>query len=192
MLNLITKSKIRQKIILLFVYSPDKSYYLNEIARLVESSAGTTQRELERLVKNGLLSKEKKGNSVYFKLDTANSIFNDFKNIVDKTIGIKHILKEELENTKGIDFAFLFGSYVKDDFGSSSDIDLYVIGAIKEKDLYKAVKKVEAKIYREINYHLANQEEFQKELKKSFFHKEISENFILILGDEHEFRKFIS
>jgi len=192
MLNLITKSKIRQKIILLSVYSSDKSYYLSEIARLIGSSPGTTQRELERLVKNGLLLKEKKSNSVYFKTNTANSVFNDFKNIVDKTIGIKHILKEELENAKGIDFAFLFGSYIKDDFGPSSDIDLYVIGVIKEKDLYEAMKKVEAKIYREINYHLAGQEEFKKELKKSFFHKEILENFILILGDEDEFRKFIN
>lgn len=191
MLDLITKSKIRQKIILLFVYNPDKDYYLHEIARLVGSSAGTTQRELERLAENGLLIQEKRGNSKYFKLNTNSAIFNDFKNIVDKTIGLENILKTTLEKAKNIDFAFLFGSYVKGDFGPDSDIDLYIIGNIEEKELHRLIKSVEEKIYREINYHLCDKKEFQEKMKESFFHQEILQNFIIIIGKENEFREFI-
>jgi len=191
MLDLITKSEIRKKIILLFIYNPENFFYINQIARLVKTSAGNVQRELKKLEESGLLSKEKKGNSVYFKINTTSPLFDDFKNIVDKTIGLKNILEKTLEKAKGIDFVFLFGSYVKGDFGLDSDIDLYVIGDIDEKELHQLIKKAEEKIYREINYHLARREEFQEKMKESFFHQEVLKNFILIIGDQNEFRKFI-
>ena len=189
MLNLITKSEIRKKIILLFIYNPEKFFYINQIARLVKTSAGNVQRELKKLEESGLLLKEKKGNSVYFKINTTSALFNDFKNIVDKTIGLKNILEKTLEKAKGIDFAFLFGSYVKGDFGPDSDIDLYVIGDVSEKELHRLIKKAEEKIHREINYHLSPREEFQEKIKESFFHKEVLKNFILVIGNQNEFEK---
>lgn len=176
---------------MLFIYNPGRSYYINETAKLVQTSSGTAQRELENLTKSGFLIKEKKANLAYFKINVNNPILSDIKNIVDKTIGIEHILKEEFRNVKKIDFAFLFGSYVKMDLKPDSDIDLYVIGEIGENELYKKIKKAEGKIYREINYHLSTKEEFRKNLKKSFFHKEILGNYVLIIGKENEFRRFI-
>lgn len=191
MLNLITKSKIRQEIILLFVYNSEKSHYINEVARLVKSSAGTAQRELERLVKSGFLTKEKKANLTYFKINKSNPLLLEIKSIIDKTIGLKVILKKELSGIKDIDFAFLFGSYVKENFKSDSDIDLYVIGEIKEDGLYKKIRKTEEQIHREINYHLSTRKEFKEKSKQSFFYNEILSKYILIIGDENEFRKFI-
>lgn len=189
MLNLITKSKIRRNILLLFVYNPEKSYYINEVARLVKTSAGTGHRELERLTTSGILSKGKKGNLVYYRLNAANPLLGDLKNIIDKTIGAEQILKEALLAVPGIDFAFLFGSYVKGDFKADSDIDLYVIGEMQEDALHKKIKKAEEKVYRTINYHLAEKDEFKRQLKKSFFHKEILGRHILLVGDRHEFEK---
>jgi len=191
MLNLITKSKIRQRIILLFIYNPAKSYYLNEIARLAKTSSGTAQRELERLIKADFLKKEKKANLTYFKLNIENPVLKDIKNIINKTIGLESILKAELGKKENIDFAFLFGSYAKEEFKADSDIDLYLIGEISEKELFEAVKKTEEKINRTINYNLSAKKEFKENLKKSFFHKEILGKYILIIGNENEFRKFI-
>lgn len=191
MLDLITKSEIRKKILLLFFYNPKDAFYINQIARIIKTSAGNVQRELKKMKESGLLSKETKGNSVYFKIDTVNPIFNDLKNIVDKTIGLKNILEKTLKKNKDIDFAFLFGSYVKGNFAPDSDIDLYVIGKITEKELHRLVKIAEEKIYREINYHLSSREEFPKKAKESFFHKEVLKNFTLVVGDKNEFEIFI-
>jgi predicted nucleotidyltransferase len=191
MLDIITKSKIRQKILLMFVYNPSKEYYINEVAQLVKTSSGTAQRELEKLVLSGILRKEKKANLAYFKINSENPLYGDIKNIIEKTIGIENILKQELGSDKQIKFAFLFGSFVKGGFKQNSDLDLYIIGDIKEKKLYRAVEKAEKRIARDINYHISGEDEFKKNLKESFFHKEILKNYLLLIGEEDEFRKFI-
>ncbi len=191
MLKLLTKSKIRQKIILLFIYNPDGSYYINEIARLIKTSAGNTQRELRKLQEAGFLERDRKGNTVYFKINELNPLLPEIKTIVDKTIGLEKILAEELKEIKFIQFAFLFGSYVKGDFDSDSDIDLYIIGNINEKELHVMVRKAEEAVNREINYHFSTMDEFKEKLKTSFFHQEIAQNYILIIGDKNEFRKFV-
>ena len=100
-------------------------------------------------------------------------------------------MEKELRGAKDIDFVFLFGSYAKENFKSNSDIDLYVIGEIKESDLYKKIRKAEEQIHREINYHLSTREEFQKKSKQSFFHKEILSKYVLVIGDKNEFENFI-
>lgn len=191
MLNFITKSKIRQKLLLLFLYHPERAYYIGEAAKIAETSSGTAQRELEKLAVSGFLKKEKKANLAYFRINTENPLLDDVKSIVAKTIGLEQVLKDELMKVRQIKFAFLFGSYVKGDFKPDSDIDLYAIGDIDENEFYKTIKKVEVKITREINYHLSSLEEFRKNLEKSFFHKEILKKYQLLIGDENEFRKFI-
>lgn len=177
--------------LLLFLYHPERAYYIAEVAKTVKTSSGTAQRELEKLVDSGFLNKEKKANLTYFNLNAENPLLVDIKSIVAKTIGLERLLADELTKIKRIKFAFLFGSYVKGDFKADSDIDLYAIGDIDENEFYKVIKKAESKIAREINYHLSSLEEFKKNLEKSFFHKEILKNYQLIIGNENEFRKFI-
>jgi predicted nucleotidyltransferase len=191
MIDLITKSQIRKNILLLLFSNQNESFYINQIARLIKTSSGNVQRELRNLEKAGILLKEKKGNLSYFRVNVDSSLFSDIKGVIDKTIGIKYILETTFSKEKSIDFAFIFGSYAKGEFKSDSDIDLYIIGSINEEDLHRLVRGAEEKIYREINYHLSDGKEFKEKAKKSFFHKQILEHFIIIKGDENEFRELI-
>lgn len=191
MFDLITKSKIRKNILLLFVYNPEKEYYVNEVARLVKTSSGTAARELEKLVRGGFLRKEKKANRTYFMIDNGSNVAHDIRNIIDKTIGLEYILKRELQGLKGILFSFIFGSYAMGGMKADSDIDLYIIGSVDEDELHARAMNAEKYIHREINYHVARLDEFAEKLKTSFFHKKVVENHILLFGDEPEFRKII-
>jgi len=191
MLELFTKSKIRQRIILLFVYNQNKEFYLSEIAKIVRTSAGTAQRELNKLLRTDFINFKKKANLSIYMLNNRYSLLKEVESIVKKTSGIEVELKKELSRINNIYFAFLFGSYVKGGFKSDSDIDLFVIGEVDEDQVFKAVQKVEEIVRREINYHIANKSEFSKKKKTSYFYKEIVESFILLIGDEHEFRRLI-
>lgn len=191
MFDLLTKSKIRQKIILLFLYNQKKEYFLSEIARLTGTSAGTAQRENNRLLKDDLLTFHKKGNLNLYRLNKKFALLNEIESIVRKTIGVEVELKKELRKIKGISFTFLFGSYVTGGFKSDSDIDLFVLGSASEDLVFKAVQKVEKIIGREINYHVTGEKEFFNKIGSNAFYKDIVKNHLLLVGEENEFRKII-
>jgi len=191
MLDLLVKSKIRRNLILLFVYNKDKEFYLSEIANMVKTSAGTTQRELNKLLLSDFITFKKKANLSIYTLNKKYSLLKEVESIVRKTYGIEVELKKVLGRINDILFAFLFGSYVTGGLKSDSDIDLFVIGDVDEDQVFKVMQKVEKLIGREINYHIAKKSEFLMKKKKNYFYKEIVESSILLVGNEHDFKKFI-
>src|SRR4030067_3295076 len=105
MLEILCKSKIRQKIILLFVYNKEKEFYLSEIARQVKTSPGTAKRELNRLLVMDLVTFQKKGNLSIYKLNEGFPLLREIEVIVHKTLGIEVELRRALTGLKGIRWA---------------------------------------------------------------------------------------
>lgn len=191
MLDIITKSKIRQKIILLFVYHKDREFYLSEIARQVRTSAGTAQRELNRLRRMDLLTFGKKGNLSIYKLNAGYPLLDEIEVIVRKTIGIEVELRKALTGIGGIRWAFTFGSHAKGALKADSDIDLFVIGNMSEDDIYNAVRRVEETVGREINYHLSSEAEFVNRSRDGSFYKEIAAGPMMLIGREDELKQLV-
>jgi len=189
MLNLLSKSGIRRKIILLFVYNQEKEFYLSEIARHVKTSAGTAQRELNRLRRMDFVSFKKRGNLSLYRLNRAFSLLAEIEAIIRKTVGIEVMLGDELQKVKGVLFAFIFGSYAKGRLRSDSDIDLYVVGRPDEDDVYRAVRSVEDTVGREINYHIASEDEFARKARTDSFVKDVIINPVMVLGEEDGLRE---
>jgi len=191
MLDLISKSKIRQRIILLFINNKGKEYYINQIAKIVGTSAGTTQRELNRLLKSSLITYERKGNLSLFKLNEKNPLLKEIESIVNKTIGLEIILKNEVKKLRGIEYAFIFGSYAKGNFKAESDIDVYIIGDINSDEAHAMIRHAEKLTQKEINPHISSLSEFTKKLRRLYFIKDIIIKYSLIAGDKDEFAKII-
>jgi predicted nucleotidyltransferase len=191
MLDILGKSRIRKKIILLFVYDREKEFYLSEIARRVKTSAGTAQRELNRLLAQDFITLRKRGNLNIYRLNESYSLLSEIESIVQKTFGIEAELRSGLGKVKRVVFAFLFGSYAAGGLKSDSDIDLFIIGTPDEDDVYKAVREVEDSVGREINYHLADLAEFVKKSKTRSFYREILAGPLMLVGKEDELRELV-
>jgi predicted nucleotidyltransferase len=191
MLNILGRSKIRKKIILLFVYNQRKEFYLSEIARQAKTSAGTAQRELNKLLAQDFITFRKRGNLNIYRLNENYGLLDEIKSIVRKTFGIEIELGKELNKLKGVQFAFLFGSYAKDGLKSDSDIDLFIIGTPEEDDVFNAVRKVEDSAGREINYHLADEAEFAEKSERNSFYREILDRPLMLVGKEDELKQII-
>ncbi|MBU1338609.1 MAG: nucleotidyltransferase domain-containing protein, partial [Acidobacteria bacterium] len=115
----------------------------------------------------------------------------EIESIVQKTFGVEVELRAELLKIGQIRYAFLFGSYVKGGFKSDSDIDLFIIGDAENEQVFDAIQKVEGKIGREINYNVSSENEFKEKVRKNFFLQEIVKDFILLKGDESEFKRIV-
>lgn len=189
--NILFKSKIRQKILARFFADESRRFYINEMARLVGTSQGTCRRELNKLVDMGLLMTAREGNMQFYHVNRKNPLYEEFKTIIQKTIGIDALLRNALTGTEGIEFAFVFGSYAKKEFKPESDIDMAVIGDLREGLLMKILKNIEKTIGREINYHIYTVKEFKEKIKANSFIKNIIKDYIMVAGDEREFRKLL-
>ena len=185
--GLLFKSKIRQKILTRFFADESRKFYINEMARLVHTSQGTCRRELNRLADAGFLQSSRIGNLLYYEIDKNSPFYNEFRAIVQKTIGIEGMIGSRLKGLKGITFAFIFGSYVKDEFKPESDIDIAIIGTISEDRIIKAFREIERSTGREINYNIYSLREFKNKIKTDSFMKNVIKKYIIVAGDDGDF-----
>lgn len=189
----ITKSQARQKILQLFFSDINKRYYLREMERILNLSAGNIRRELLSLVKSGIFQREKAGNQMYYFLNQSFPVFDEVKNIVIKTIGLVGILKAELNTMKNIEMAFIYGSFARQKEDSFSDVDVMIIGNPNESVLVKGIGRVEKKINREVNYNIFSARDFRQAVsqKEVFLEEIISSPKIFLTGDAQVLEKII-
>ena len=187
------KSKTREKILRLFFSDLAKKYYLRELERILNVPVGNIRRELLSLKKSGIFKSEKKGNQVYYSVNKQSPIFEEFKRIISKTIGMEGLIKDALKNIKKIKAAFIFGSFAKEKEDSLSDIDLMIIGNPDEDILISKISSVEEKLKREINYNIFSLKDFEKGLKKKevFLEEIMANSKLFIIGNQNELEKII-
>ncbi len=184
----LTKSKLRRDLLRLYFTNPDKEYYLRELERMTGFSVGNIRRELLKLESKGLFTFRRQGNLVYCSLNKKHPLFKPFKSIISKTIGVEGELRVALRRIKGIELAFVYGSFAKGTERISSDIDLFIMGNVNEENLITVISKAETTLKREINYSLYSRKDFEKKKKeKDYFIKElIREPKIFLIGDDDE------
>jgi predicted nucleotidyltransferase len=146
------------------------------------------RKELTRLEEDGLFLCRKKGNLTYYLLDQSYPLFDELKSIVFKTIGIQGLLREILGRMRGIEVAFIYGSFAKHEETGKSDIDLLIIGKIDEDRLLGQINKLEKVLKREINYSLFQRNEFNHKAKeKDPFITDLLKNpKIFLIGDKND------
>ncbi|MFH1259448.1 MAG: hypothetical protein ABII74_06535, partial [Elusimicrobiota bacterium] len=120
----IFKSKTRKELFRLYFTNPDHEYYLRELEKLFNIPVSMIRKELVNLEEDGIFVSKKKANLVYYFLNKSYPLFEELKSIVFKTIGIQGLLKEIIQKIKGIEVAFIYGSFAKKEENAKSDIDL--------------------------------------------------------------------
>jgi DNA-binding transcriptional ArsR family regulator len=122
------RSKITQKDLGYYFLNPERTHYINELADLLGVDPGNLFRKLKELEQEGILVSEMRGNQKYFSLNKKYPLLHELKKIYNAKYGVTNLLKEKIEKLKGLQSAWIFGSYAKDSFQQESDIDLLFIG----------------------------------------------------------------
>lgn len=160
---------------------PEKDFYFREIAKILGKEPGVFQKDIKKLVEEGIIETYEKGNRRFFKLNNKHPLYKEIKIIFFKTTGIEGSLRNAVKKIKGIKRSFIYGSYAQGKEHSTSDVDLFVVGTINENDLIDSISKLEDKLNREINYTLMTEEEFKEKEKSNSFIKNVLNNKIIEL-----------
>jgi predicted nucleotidyltransferase len=122
-------------------------------------------RELSRLEREGLLRSEIEGRQRYYSIDPEYPYLKPLFAMLRGSIGVVPTLQRTLRGIEGIDAAYIYGSFAKDEADASSDIDLLIVGAPEQLALAAEIRRAEQVLKREINYTLLKPQELKRKLK---------------------------
>ncbi len=192
MLELLFSSSARVKVLSLLMLNADRRYYQRQIAVLAALPVRAVQREMERLTEVGLVRQTTEGNRVYYQADTRHFLFPDLKRIFLKTMGVRSLLGQALQECSDIQLAFVYGSYAADTETTQSDIDLFVVGGIESMQLRTGLRPVEEMTGREVNVYLTNAEALARASANGFVHNVLDGPKIFLIGDEDVLRALVA
>jgi predicted nucleotidyltransferase len=161
------------KLIEYFIKEPEKEVHVRELSKLLRKSPTTISKYLKIYEKEGVLKSKEKLNHLFFKADSNNKIFRQFKlnynlSILNKS-GLIEYLENEFNHPEAI---ILFGSFAKAENTRKSDVDILIVTSNK-KELN--LKYFEKKIGNPIQLHLYSNKDIELMKIKN---KELLNNFI--------------
>lgn len=184
--------KVRQNILAATYSQPEKWWFMSELASYINTTPSSLQRELDSLVKSGILQSRRDGNRLYFRAETESPVFAPLRELISQTLGVKEKVKESLLPLEDkIVFAFIYGSVARREEHTKSDVDLIVVGAVGLADLSPVLRDLERKFNREINATCYSPEEFQKKIRSGnhFLMNILREKKVFLVGNENELDK---
>jgi predicted nucleotidyltransferase len=155
------RSKARQRLLAYFFTNPTARHHLRDLAERLSIDPANLSKELRRLEQDGLFESEVSGRQKYFRLNRAYPLFQEVRGIVTKTVGAVPLLAQSLKSIDGIEEAYLYGSFARNQQDAASDIDVLVIGTPRDRALAEVVRRLERQFGREINYTVLTRKEFE-------------------------------
>jgi len=182
-------SKVRVKLIQVFLSQPSEIFYVRQLVRLTSEEINAVRRELSRMEDRGLVKKEARGNRLYYFFNKTYAFYQDLISLTAKTVGLGAEVIKNKNKLGNLKFVLLSGRYARRmPRKSEEDIDLLLVGSINLKELNLLIRKAEAEQEKEINYAPMTIEEFEfrKARRDPFLLSILMAGRIMLLGDEEE------
>jgi predicted nucleotidyltransferase len=186
------KPAIYYKILTLYRRNYAISLHARAIGKLLSTSHMTLLPYLARLEELKILHSTMVGRNKQYTLNKENILTKYYLTTAEQLVTLNYLeknflirkLTEHLNNVDVINPLILFGSYVKDYANEESDIDLFYIGKIPEKQLLH-IKKFETIYGKKINIKNVSTENFNIGLRTGdILIKEIVRDHIVLCNPE--------
>src|SRR5207237_4614078 len=125
--------------------------HTNEIIRRVNGNPRAVQRALVNSEAGGLITSRRIGNLRLWRMDPTNPLYESMRELFGRTRGVPAMLASVLAKSRGVRLAFLFGSYVTAKDNPTSDVDLFVIGAVDWMKLAETLRAAGRQLGRVVN-----------------------------------------
>lgn len=182
-------SRVRVKMLALFLNNPAMIYHVREVVRQVDEEINAVRRELAHLEKAGMLAKEQRANRLFYRFRKEYPLYFELMELVGKTTGLGWDIVKNKAKLGKIKFAMLSGRFLRGlPHKGGSDVDLLIVGSVVLAELGTFVRAEEVKRERELNYTVMTDEEFafRKRRRDPFVLEILSGSRVMLIGDEEE------
>jgi len=157
MLEQLFSSKVRVKLLAIFLASSPQSYYVRELTRRLDEKINSVRLELANLEEMGLLKSRFEDGKKYYCPNDKFKLYPELKRLIFKAGLEGSKLAADIEKLTGIKFACLSGKFIGLE---NALVDLFIVGRINKKALGRVVGKLEEGLGEELNYTLMPLAEF--------------------------------
>ena len=169
MIDALFGSKTRVKLLHLFLNNPGQSFFVREITRKIDEQINSVRRELSNMLEVGIITSDSADNKLYYQVNqryeyyvALRAIFSDESiNTKDSFIKSDDTSVEKygsmLRDITGLRLAIFTGVLVR---GSTTSVDMLLVGNIASVKVKALVKNIEKSEGREINYCIMPYDEF--------------------------------
>ncbi|OGL65424.1 hypothetical protein A3B21_01755 [Candidatus Uhrbacteria bacterium RIFCSPLOWO2_01_FULL_47_24] len=185
-------SRIRVRLLKLFLEHPDQTFYVREITRLTRSHIHSVRRELSNLSKIGLIQIHEENQAEthrasglrrkFYEANPACVIFNELRILLNKgQLLLQEELARQLKGIGSIRYLALTGFFVD---LPGFPTDLMIVGRVNKEKSAKVFREFEEEFGRTINYTILPLKEFteRKEMMDRFLYN-FFENKKIVLID---------
>ncbi|KKQ97244.1 hypothetical protein A3E15_01235 [Candidatus Woesebacteria bacterium RIFCSPHIGHO2_12_FULL_42_9] len=185
----IITSKVRVKVLELFLANLKEMYHVRGIVRETKEEINAVRRELERLERVGFLKKEARGNRLYYWVRDDYPFYGDLIAVVAKCTGLGLSIIENKNKIGKVNFVMFSGRFARrKERRNEDDVDILIVGEIILPELAALIRAEESKRNKEINYTVMSREEyeFRKKRRDPFLLNILSGSRTMVIGDEEE------
>lgn len=188
MLNDLIISRVRIKLLTIFLSSPGKIIHVRELVRQSKEEINAVRRELAHMEKAGMVSKEHRANRLYYSFRKDYPLYFDLLELITKTMGLGGAILKYRNKLGRIKMAMLSGKFARNIPGSAEKVDLLIVGNIVIPEVAALVREVELHRGREIFFTPMTEEEFafRKKKKDPFILGILEGSRVMVIGDEEE------
>ena len=183
MIDALFGSKTRVKLLHLFLNNPDRSFYVREITRKIDEQINSVRRELANLLNIGIIvtTENSANNRLYYEVNRDYAHYKPLKSIFSDDTRSTGVVggddwSKRLKPLGDVRVAILGGGLVR---GSTSDVDVLIVGALNKSQVKKFIKELEEEEGRTLNYSVMGYEDF-------YYRLSIKDRFVTtIIGGKH-------
>jgi DNA-binding transcriptional ArsR family regulator len=151
----ILRSQQQGEILALLLGDPDLELSLTELVQRTGAPHPSVHREIERAERAGLVTSRKVGNKRLVSANVASPYYAGLADVLARAFGVPAILATALRELRGIEDAYVFGSWAARHAGTPgerpvADIDVLVLGAPDRDELYAAMAPAERRLGRPV------------------------------------------
>lgn len=189
MLEDIIISRVRVKILTLFLTNPGTIFHVRDIVRRTNEEINAVRRELAHMEDGGMVSKEQRANRLFYVMRRDYPLYFELLALIGKTSGLGWDIIKHRAKLGKVKFAMLSGRCLRGlPRKGGNEVDLLVVGTVVLPELSQLVKAEEVRRGREINYTVMSEEEFtfRKRRRDPFVLGILEGSRMMIIGDEEE------
>lgn len=181
-------SKVRVKILQLFLSSTEPLFHVREIVRRVDEEINAVRRELARMEKFGMVTSEWRANRRLYAFRRDYPYYSELLALVVKSTAMGGAIVKNRHKLGKVKYAMVATRFVRGKESTTDEVDLLVVGQIVLPELQAIVADEQTKREREINYSFMDDAEFNFRVKRRdpFILKVLVQPKVMLLGNEED------